>query len=212
MNLQGHLRRYMELVARADRLFDTVAHSHGNLMACKAGCDDCCHVYFRVTLIEAFVINQAFKQNVSDGFRSRAISRADQVEPLFRQAEQLIALKNQKDQAIEIASRVKIRCPLNEDHACILYEYRPITCRLYGTPQKMAGKVVSCPKNGFLPGTKYTTIDIDDIQKRLSQYSRDLLVDLVGINPQPPGPLYFISDVIRTTFDKNYFLSLSESL
>jgi Fe-S-cluster containining protein len=202
----------MELVARADRLFDTIAHTHGDLMACKAGCDDCCNVYFRVTLIEAFVINQAFKQNVSDGFRSRAISRADQVEPLFRQADELISLPNQKQVAIDTASRIKIRCPLNEDHACILYEYRPITCRLYGTPQKMAGKVVSCPKNGFLPGSKYTTVDIDDMQKRLTRYSRDLLVDLLGVNPRPPGPLYLISDVIRTTFDKSYFLSLRDSL
>jgi Fe-S-cluster containining protein len=202
----------MELVARADRLFDTIAHTHGDLMACKAGCDDCCQVYFRVTLIEAFVINQAFKQNVSDGFRSRAISRADQVEPLFRQADELISLPSQKQAAIDTASRIKIRCPLNEDHACILYEYRPITCRLYGTPQKMAGKVVSCPKNGFLPGSKYTTVDIDDMQKRLTQYSRDLLVDLLGVSPRRPGPLYLISDVLRITFDKSYFLSLSESL
>jgi hypothetical protein len=76
----------------------------------------------------------------------------------------------------------------------------------------MAGKVVSCPKNGFLPGSKYTTVDIDDMQKRLTRYSRDLLVDLLGVNPRPPGPLYLISDVIRTTFDKSYFLSLRDSL
>jgi len=214
MTLQEHIRRYMDLVSQADRLFQAVAAKHGDLMRCKLGCDDCCAVYFQLTLIEAFVISGMFRESLAENTRRRAIERAHIAEPLFSQANLLLQQKASETRGVnsdllEEASRLRISCPLKEDGACVLYEYRPITCRLYGTPQKISGRVVSCPRTGFEEGKPYATVDVDTLQRRSFEYSRDLLNDLIGLAPpEPPGPLFSMPDTIKTRFDKQFFLSL----
>lgn len=214
MNLQDHISRYLDLVGQAEELFETVQRSHGDLMACKPGCDDCCHVYFKVSLIEAFVISAMFRQNLSNGAQERVLARSENVEPLFREAEILLRRPDpgEKDELLETASRIKIPCPLNEDQTCALYAYRPITCRLYGTPQKIADRVVSCPRCRFSEGSKYMTVDVNEIQRQLYEYSRELLKDLIGIDVPAPGPGYSLPETLRTVFDKNFFLTLRDSL
>ncbi len=215
MNLQDHISRYLALVGRAEGLYEAVQRSHGDLMACKPGCDDCCHVYFKVSLIEAFVISGTFSQNLTNAVKERALARAEQVEPLFREAEKILVAGGKgigKDELLENASKIKIRCPLVEDHACLMYDFRPITCRLYGTPQKIAGRAISCPKSAFSEGSKYATVDVDVVQRQLYQYSRDLLMDLIGKKISPPGPGYSLAEALRTVFDKNFFLLLKDSL
>jgi Fe-S-cluster containining protein len=214
MNLQDHVRRYLELVDQAEELFETVQRSHGNLMACRPGCDDCCYVYFKVSLIEAFVIREMFRQNLSGVAQERVLARAENAEPLFREAEMLLLGQGRggKHELLETASRIKIPCPLNEDHTCVLYDYRPITCRLYGTPQKIADRAVSCPRCGFSEGAKYMTVDVNEIQRQLCEYSRELLKDLIGIDVPAPGPGYSLPETLRTAFDKNFFLALRDSL
>ncbi|MBI5248996.1 MAG: hypothetical protein HY912_05825 [Desulfomonile tiedjei] len=215
MNLQDHVSRYLELVGQAEDLFTAVQQSHRDLMACGPGCDDCCHVYFKLSLIEAFIISGTFRQNMSKEVQERVLSRAEQTEPLFREAERVL-LSGSKDcsrqELLETASKIRIRCPLNEDHACMMYDYRPITCRLYGTPQKISGRVISCPKSSFSEGSKYATVDVDEIQRQLYRYSRDLIMDLIGKQTPPPGPGYSLAEALRIVFDKNFFLTLREFL
>lgn len=218
MTLQEHIRRYLELVDQADRLFQSVAAKHGDLMRCRLGCDDCCSVYFELSLIEAFVIGGMFRESLPESIRQRALERAELVEPLFGQADMLLQQKATEECEIsaallEEASRIKIPCPLKEDGACVLYSHRPVTCRLYGTPQKIAGKVVSCPRTGFRERERYVTVDVDALQRRLFEYSGDLLNDLIGLAPaEPPGPLFSMPIALKTSFDKQFFLSLSDSL
>lgn len=215
MTLQDHIRRYLELVAQADELFGAVKRSHGELMACGPGCDDCCHVYFKISLIEAFVISGTFRQNASDGVQQRVLARAERVEPLVLEAEMVLlsgAQNRGKEELLQTASKIRIPCPLNEDHACSMYDLRPITCRLYGTPQKIAGKAVSCPKCGFSEGAKYSTVDVDELQRQLYQRSRELIMDLIGKETPPPGPGYSLAQALRTSFDKKFFVALRDSL
>ncbi len=151
MNLQAHIRRYLELVASADRMFEAVRHEHGHLMGCKPGCDDCCSVYYELSVIEAFVINGMFGEVVPRATARRVLKRAESVEPLFRQAkEDLQALPREitgDDGVQEAAAKIRLPCPLNEEGGCVLYAHRPITCRLYGVPQKILNRVVSCPRS-----------------------------------------------------------------
>lgn len=218
MTLREHIRRYLELADQADHLFRSIEAEHGDLMACRVGCDDCCSVYFELSLIEAFVISGMFRENLHEPARGRALERAAQAEPLFREAARLLQHKALGRREIgmdllEEASRLRIPCPLKEDGACLLYAHRPITCRLYGTPQKIADSVISCPKTGFCKGNSYRTVDVDALQKRLFDYSRAFMEDLIGRAPQePPGPLFSMPTTLRTIFDKQFFLSLRDSL
>jgi Fe-S-cluster containining protein len=217
MTLADHIRRYMELTAQADELFAAVERLHGDLMPCKVGCNDCCSVYFELSLIEAFTISGMFRQNLPGNVQERCLSRSEMVEPLFHQAGSLMqtmdgAKTENREERAEAAARLKIPCPLNEDGSCVLYQHRPITCRIYGTPQQIGDRVVSCPRTGFEKGAKYQTVHVETIHRKLYEYSCDLLFDLLGVKPlAPPGPLFILPAVLRTNFDKEFFLSLGKA-
>lgn len=215
MKIEEHIRRYLELTARADRLFAAVEKAHGDLMPCKPGCDDCCSVYFELALIEAFTISGMFLRDVTGPCRDRVLARAEVAEPLFREARSLLAGMGASGSGdvVEYASKLKIPCPLKEDGCCVLYDYRPITCRIYGTPQSIGNRVVSCPRTGFVKGGRYTSVNVDAIHRELYEYSREFLVDLIGVAPAaPPGPLFSVPLALKTSFDRAFFVSLSEAL
>jgi hypothetical protein len=218
MRLQDHIKRYMELAARTERTYASVREKHPDLMPCSPGCDDCCNVYFELSLIEAFAISAAFRECLGEGAVQRALDRARLSLPMFRHTHRLIheAQESGGDgggQALKEASTARILCALNENGQCVMYDHRPITCRLYGTPQKIGQRVVSCPKTGFAEGKEYSTVDVDRIQLTLFEYSRDFLVDLIGATPvNPPGPLFSLPEALETTFDKKFFVSLRDSL
>jgi len=214
MTLQEHVQRYVDLAVRADNLFSTVQKAHGDLMPCKLGCDDCCSVYFELTVLEAFVIANMFRHSLPADSQRRALTRAKEVEPLFAQAKTVLigmarGSSQPNDDVVEMASTLKIKCPLNEDGSCVLYEHRPITCRIYGTPQKISDRVVSCPRTGFRKGESYNVVNVNEIQNTLYRYSCEFLKDLVGLAPAtPPGPLLSLPVALRTTFDREFFVSL----
>jgi Fe-S-cluster containining protein len=216
MTLQEHVRRYLDLALRADDLFRAVQRAHGHLMPCKPGCDDCCSVYFELTILEAFFVANMFRHQLSVDSQRRVLARAKEVEPLFSHANSLLvsmargAPRRQTD-VLEVASSLTIRCPLNEDSSCLLYEHRPITCRLYGTPQSIDRRVVSCPRTGFRRGESYRVVNVNEIQHTLYQYSCDFLQDLVGVAPSaPPGPRFSVPVTLKTTFDREFFISLGQ--
>lgn len=215
MNLQEHIQRYLELVGRADRMFEAVQQRHGDLMTCKPGCDDCCSVYFPLNFIEAFFISGMFGQMLSPSVRDRVLDRAEQAASLFYQATVTFAGMQDasREEISEVAARVKIPCPLLEDQGCVLYEHRPLTCRLYGTPQRIGDRVVSCPHNDFAPGGSYVTVDMDEIQRMLQKCSADFLKDLLGYGKTvSPGPLFSMAQALRTSFDREFFETLRETL
>lgn len=218
MKLADHIRRYGELLSRVDSLFESVQRHHGPLMACRPGCDDCCHVYFELSLIEAFYVSRMFREHLAPAQRASVLVVADAVEPEFETCRSLFHSVAENACASgelieDTAARVTIQCPLNDQGMCVLYEHRPITCRLYGTPQKIGGRVISCPRCGFQMGKRYTTVDVNEIHQTIYEYSRDFLLDLIGVKLSgPPGPLFPLATALKTTFDKDFFLALRKRL
>ena len=76
---------------------------------------------------------------------------------------------------MEEAARIKCRCPLlGDDDRCLLYQARPITCRLYGVPTAIAGQGHVCGFAAFEKGKSYPTVYLDEIQSRLEDLSREI--------------------------------------
>lgn len=218
MTLKEHITRYLELVARTEALFRDVAQAHPEAVACRPGCDECCSVYFELSLIEAFMVSGMFQSTAGAAAKERVLQRAAEVEPCFEEVRTLLGRAAHKTGAKagdlhEAASRVSIRCPLNEDRGCVLYDHRPITCRLYGVPQKIGERIVACPRSGFRLGGNYPTVNVNEIQNLLFQYSRELLEDFIGIVAfEPPGILFSMAAALRTDFDRDFFLALQQEL
>ena len=76
---------------------------------------------------------------------------------------------------MEEAAKARVRCPLlDSNDQCVLYDYRPITCRLYGIPTAIGGKGHVCGKSNFAAGVNYPTVHLDKIQERLDRLSVEI--------------------------------------
>lgn len=209
------LERYEKVSAKAKAAFKHVSEEHAGLVRCKKGCSDCCYALFDLTLIEALSINYHFNKNVSGDEKARLIEEANRINratyrvkrKAFKDVE---AGKNEVEVLMELAKE-RMRCPLlNKDDLCILYENRPITCRVYGIPTSSAGMGHTCGLSGFSEGTEYTTVNLDVIQKQLYQITSDFIKEIKSKHIKMVDMLIPLSMAIITEFDET-FLGLKES-
>lgn len=89
------------------------------------GCEDnCCFTrFYHHTFIEYFYILDGF-DTLKHQKKIEIIKRADEICKKVKEADQ---------------KRLPIRrmCPLNVDSLCMLYQYRPMICRLHGVPHEL---------------------------------------------------------------------------
>ena len=133
---------YEALVAEADAVFARVGEMHPDCVTCKPGCSDCCHAMFDLSLVEAMYLNARFIEKYDFGpERSRILENAGSVDrkltrmkrDYFRELRDAKGSEDAMEHIMEEAAKARIRCPLlDSNDQCVLYDYRPITCRLYG--------------------------------------------------------------------------------
>ena len=109
------LDNYFQMIARLDALCRKIQDVLSGNITCSEGCSSCCTA---ITLfpVEAAALNAAL-ETLPDAQRD-AIRR-------------------------HVAAQAGgERCPLLEDHRCLLYAARPIICRTHGLP------IIPARKNG----------------------------------------------------------------
>lgn len=166
------------LAGEADRLFRKIAAEHPGLVRCQPGCDDCCRAVFLVSAVEGLALAAA----VRDLPRRERRMVERQADKAARKYETLLAFGRLTD---EVISRERIDCPLLAEGACLIYQRRPITCRVYGVPTGVGGQGRTCPRSGFQAGRNYPTINLDGFESRLSDISRGL----VRVSPDNEIPM-----------------------
>lgn len=88
---------------------------------CNECTDNCCVTKFHHhTLIEEYYLAEGFRKLDED--KKRAI---------IDRAKDVVGIHNSS------AEDVRVMCPLNETGLCILYEYRPMICRIHGVPYEL---------------------------------------------------------------------------
>jgi len=189
-------------VDKADSAFHKMEKEHGDCIRCERYCSDCCHAVFGLFLIEAAYIKQHFDK--LDGKECReALLRCSDTERAFKRLE--IKLQNYEDdpqmQALVMAKE-RIRCPLLDDNQdCILYNYRPITCRVYGIPTKIHGKARVCGKAKFKKGKSYPVFDLDGAYRDLYIMSKEFLKNEEKEDPEKASLMISVSKGISTPPD-----------
>ncbi|HIE33361.1 MAG TPA: YkgJ family cysteine cluster protein [Thermodesulfobacteriaceae bacterium] len=187
-------REFEELLQEVDRNFREVQKKYPREVRCRKGCTDCCWAPFDLSLVEALYLGGAF----------RTLPRRErrEIERRLQKYEKDWETKVPKPVTPFVLSTIKLRCPfLNDKGLCLVYEFRPITCRIYGLPLEIEGEAYVCPKSGFEPGKTYPTVLFSEVVKRLSEISEKILsgggnirISLVGvIRGQFPGA-YLLSD------------------
>jgi len=130
----GAIRHLHTLYTEMDDRYTAAAESHG--FECR-GCDDnCCRTrFYHHTLIEFAGLFSGYLELSED--QQRRITESAQA-------------YCRKLETAGGQDRPPLRhlCPLNEDTLCLLYQQRPMICRLHGLPH-----VMRHPGRGLITGT-----------------------------------------------------------
>jgi Fe-S-cluster containining protein len=93
---------------------------------------------------------------------------------------------------------------LNDAQMCEIYEFRPLTCKLYGIPTAIGGQGHTCGLSAFVKGEKYPTANLDKIQNRLLQLSAELAVAIRSKYRRMGEMLVPLSMALATDYDDEY--------
>lgn len=203
--------KYEALVAQVDKIFATMQEAHKDCVLCDIHCCDCCYAVFDLTLVESACINYYFNKSLNRKDRRPIIRRAEKADRKFYQIKrnlQKMYVKEGKppEEVFLHLARERVQCPLlNNQKLCDLYDRRPITCRVYGIPTSIGGTSHTCEKSEFKEGTSYPTVNLDNINDRLFELSKDLL-EGIGLNGSKLSmSLVPVSTALMETFDEEYF-------
>ncbi len=149
----GRRHADLELVASIDRKFATMADRAGARLACRPGCDNCCHGLFPITELDRRrLVRGLNKLSRSEPARAEALRERsriaiDQLTPGFPGDPSTGRLAEDSTSTGAFVERhVDTPCPaLDPDSGCCdLYAARPIICRVHGAPLRF-GDVTSPP-------------------------------------------------------------------
>jgi Fe-S-cluster containining protein len=209
LNFDQFFNKYEAVVAMADNAFERVRTIHNECIKCKIHCSDCCHALFDLTLIEALYINHKVKEIFKGEKKVRLLEKADiadrSVFKLKKKAYKEFEGGKSEDAILNDMATKRLRCPLlNEEDMCDLYEFRPITCRLYGIPISIGGKGHTCGVSGFQEGKNYQTVNMDILQTKLYEISDSLVKSINSKHIKMSEMLVPVSMAILNNYDKEY--------
>jgi Fe-S-cluster containining protein len=204
-----YFKRYEAIVEQADAAFDKIKQDHPECVKCAKECSDCCHALFDVTFIEALYINHksntVFQKATLDSLLERA-NKADRlIHKLKRNATKALQSGRDEREILAQMAEHRVPCPLlNDEKLCDLYDFRPITCRLYGVPTAIGGQGHTCGLSAFEPGKAYPTVNLDAIQDRLFSLSRELVAALGSRHIRMGDMVVPLSMALITAYDEAY--------
>ncbi|MBF0389811.1 MAG: YkgJ family cysteine cluster protein [Desulfamplus sp.] len=210
IDFKEHFIKYKSLVSMVDGIFNKVKDEYPKEVFCREKCSDCCYAIFDIPIIEAIYINHKFNQTFSGVKKMELIDTASKVDrSLFKmKRDAYIEVQNGADQLDVLAkmSIERVRCPLlGADNLCVLYESRPITCRLYGIPTSTQGASHICGRTNFEQGSKYPTVNMDKIYTQMQLISANMVKDIKAKNIKVCEMLIPVSMALITDFNEEFF-------
>jgi Fe-S-cluster containining protein len=158
--------RYRAILERLDRWFELTAQRHPGVIPCRAGCSACCHGPFDISVADTLLLREGI-EGLSpaelDNVRQRAtalLARIRELAPEWGPPYDIADLGEERfDRIVETLADAP--CPLlDERGACLVYQSRPLVCRLIGLPMMTAeGEILenACPIQEQFPA--YALLD-----------------------------------------------------
>ena len=209
LNLKEHFVKYEALVQMVDAVFDRVKEEFPKEVFCREKCSDCCYAIFDLTLIEALYLKDKFLKKFMGKEKNDLFEIAGKTDRVLTKMKRN-AYKEVKNGADELEilgkmSQERVRCPLlGEDNLCVMYEYRPLTCRVYGIPTSTDGVSHICGRTNFIQGEPYPTLNMDKIYTQLQLLSAQLVKDINSEKIKMHEMLIPVSMAMVTDFNEEY--------
>ena len=122
-----------------DGLLEAFLHrtgSDGKAAECKKGCAFCCHQPVLAVSHEMLLLKDYIEQEMPADKQTQFIDRSRE--------KSLLTL----NKTLEEQQRITHACPFLEHNSCMIYEARPMACRIY-----LSSSLSSCRKEYDEPGT-----------------------------------------------------------
>ncbi len=179
------IKDYTTFVAAVDDQFQEQRSEDGS---CGQDQSPCCFQPFDLLLIESLYLSQMINQKLSQVQRLKVIEQAGEMAQKLKVLHRRAPGISSED-FIRLCSESGFRCPLLADEgSCLLYDYRPLRCRLW-RPEHQSS----------LP---------ESINEGIRRLSKNAYLTLAGIFP-PGGNLDFSSvDTISGKFVQVYYQAM----
>lgn len=209
MDFKPFFEKYLQLVQQVDAAFEKVKGEYVDCVTCKEGCADCCHALFDLTLVEALYVHDRFEALVSGADREAVLERANEadrkIHRLKRQAFKEHEAGRPEREILEEMAMQRVRCPcLDKEDRCVIYESRPITCRVYGMPTVIGAQAHTCGVSGFKQGEHYPTLKLDAVYQRLYNISDELAQSIQSRYAKLAELLVPLSMALLTDYTEDY--------
>ena len=155
-----------QIYSDMDHAYTRVARHYG--FNCTGCVDNCCFTLFHHhTLLEYLYLQEGVAALDLPG-RMKILKRAAKV-------------CKKVDESNNIKANTRILCPLNKDGSCVLYQYRPMICRLHGLPHEFRKPgmevIYGSGCNEFVKGfgkIKYFTFDRTPFYTEIAHLEQEL--------------------------------------
>lgn len=134
------LDRYGELLGEVDVWFRRCQEQHSDQVACRNGCSACCRGLFDITLLDALYLKYGFErlpERLRRSILRDASARLDvlsRINPEFREPWLLNGMPEDEWEPLMPEDDETPCLLLSASGGCLVYDYRPMTCRLNGIP------------------------------------------------------------------------------
>jgi Fe-S-cluster containining protein len=134
------LDRYGNLLQEVDQWFNRCSAQHPEAIACHHGCSKCCRGLFDITLLDALYLRRGFEllpDTVQLSVQAAAAGRLDGLTTLRPDFIRPWILNNIPEEQWDEMMPEDDEAPcvlLSQQGSCLVYAYRPMTCRLNGIP------------------------------------------------------------------------------
>lgn len=151
------LQNYGALLSTVDRWFNRCLSVSPDKIKCVQGCSECCRALFDITLLDAWFLKSGFDrldEYTKQEALGKAVKRLHSLQNVWPDFDKpyLLNIKPEEEWEELMPDEDETLCPLlSTEGKCLVYEYRPMTCRLHGIPLvDVSGEVFHdewCTKN-----------------------------------------------------------------
>lgn len=134
------LDQYGALLAEVDAWFQSCLEQYPEQIACRNGCSECCRGLFDITLLDAFYLKRGFDilpDHLKTGVvrtASRRLELLSKVNSAFVEPWLLNGIPEDDWDELMPEEDETPCLLLSESGGCLVYDHRPMTCRLNGIP------------------------------------------------------------------------------